>query len=151
MMSFQEQMQDNGCFGCGPDNPHGLRLKSHCDGEESVCVFHPEPHMSAGPPQFLNGGIIATLVHCHCVCTAVAMAYRVAGRPIGTGPVLWYVTGELNVSYSAPVPIDAPVHLHAQVSERTERKMVVLCEVSSGGSKCAQGRVVAVRVDGWMV
>ena len=145
-ISFQDQIQDNGCFGCGPHNEFGLRLKSYWDGEDSVCVFHPESHMTAGPPQFLNGGIIATLADCHGICTAVATAYRDAGRPIGTGEVLWYVTGNLNIRYTAPMPIDAPVVIRARVTEQTEKKMVVECAMSSNDIQCAVAQVVAIRV-----
>jgi hypothetical protein len=27
------------CYGCGPDNEHGLQIKSYWDGDESVAVF----------------------------------------------------------------------------------------------------------------
>jgi len=145
-LSFQDQINDNGCYGCGPHNRHGLQIKSYWDVDEAVCVYHPRPYMTAGPPQFLNGGIIATLVDCHGICTAIATAYRDEDRPIGTGDQLWYVTGNLNISYSAPVPIDVPVHLRARVKRRAKKKMIVECTVSSNDTPCAAGEVVAIRV-----
>ena len=105
--AFQDLIPDNGCYGCGPANPHGLRIKSVWEGEEAVCVYRPEPHQSAGPPQFLNGGIIATLIDCHSVCTAIAHAYRAEGRPIGSAPHIWCVTANLNVTYLRPTPLEA--------------------------------------------
>ena len=36
MSAFQDAMKDNFCWGCGADNPDGLQLKSHWDGDESV-------------------------------------------------------------------------------------------------------------------
>lgn len=79
-IAFQDQIPDNNCYGCGPGNREGLRIKSFWDGEAAVCTYRPEHHHSAGPPQFLNGGIIATLIDCHSVCTAIANAYRL-GKP----------------------------------------------------------------------
>ncbi len=145
-LSFQDQIRDNGCFGCGADNEHGLQIKSYWDGEDAVCVFHPKPHMAAGPPQFLNGGILATLADCHAICTALATAYRDEARPIGTGDTLWYVTGNLNIRYTAPVPIGAAVHLRARVTERAKKKMTVECSITSGDTPCAVAQVLAIRV-----
>ena len=77
---FQDLIQGNHCFGCGPHNPAGLQIKSTWSGEkESVCVFQPSAHHCAAPTKFLNGGIIATIIDCHSVCTAIAYAYRQAG------------------------------------------------------------------------
>ena len=108
----------NFCFGCGPTNRDGLRIKSFWDGEESVCTFHPSPAHSAGPKQFLNGGIIATLMDCHCLCTAIANTYRVEKREIGTEPLIWCVTASINVTYIRPTSIGRPVLLRARVEER---------------------------------
>lgn len=146
--AFQDRMRGNACFGCGPHNTAGLRIKSRWEsgGDAAVCVFHPEPHMTAGPPQFLNGGVIATIVDCHSICTAVADAYRREGRNIDEGELIWYVTGKLEVSYRKPVPIDQPVTLRAQVTQAAEKKSVVECEVLSRGTLCATAQLVAVRV-----
>jgi len=32
------------CFGCGPDNSEGLRIKSFWNGEECVCMWHSDSH-----------------------------------------------------------------------------------------------------------
>jgi acyl-coenzyme A thioesterase PaaI-like protein len=146
--SFQDKIPDNHCFGCGPLNEHGLRLESHWDGEESVARFEPRPEHSAGPPEILNGGIIATIIDCHGICTAIADAYRQSGREIGVGDPIWYVTGRLEVDYRAPTPIGAPVELRARVAERQGRKTRVNVRVSSGETICAQGSVLAIRVRG---
>lgn len=151
--AFQDRIPHNGCFGCGPENAGGLRLKSYWaeGGGEAVSQFLPQPHMSAGPPQYLNGGIIATIIDCHAVCTAIADAYRREGRAIGEGDVIWYVTGRLDVSYRQPVPIDEPVQLRAAVASTTATKSIVSCRLLSGGQLCATAEVVAVRVPpGWL-
>ena len=117
-VAFQKLMPGNGCFGCGPENPDGLRIesfwKSVAPDAEAVCTYVPHPHQSAGPPQWLNGGIVSVLIDCHSVCTAVADAYRREGRAMGEEPLIWYVTGRLSIDYLRPTPIDRPVDLTAR-------------------------------------
>jgi len=144
--AIQDLIPHNHCFGCGPLNPHGLGLESYPEGDGTVCIFRPSPHHMAGPTHVLNGGIIATVIDCHAVCTAIADAYRAAGREIGTAPLIWCVTASLKVEYLAPTPIDAPVEVRARVREAKGRKRVVECVLSSGGTVRARGEVVAVEV-----
>jgi acyl-coenzyme A thioesterase PaaI-like protein len=148
--AIQDRIPHNHCFGCGPLNARGLAIKSFPQGDETVCTFQPAPHHMAGPTHVLNGGIIATVVDCHAVCTAIADAYRAAGREIGTAPLIWCVTAALKIDYLAPTPIDAPVELRARVREAKGRKRIVECVVTSGGTVRARGEVVAVEVPaGW--
>ncbi len=50
MPAFQDLMPNNHCFGCGPTNDGGLRIKSYWDGpNESLCSFVPQAHQNAGP------------------------------------------------------------------------------------------------------
>lgn len=144
--AFQDQLTFNYCWGCGMMNPHGLHFKSFWDDGEAVCRWSPQPDHMAGPQHVLNGGIIATVMDCHCVCTAVAAAYRSAGRPIGSEPLIWYVTAVLEVSYSKPTPIDRPVEVRARITEATDRKTILACSLNSEGEERARGRLVAVRV-----
>jgi acyl-coenzyme A thioesterase PaaI-like protein len=145
-VAFQDMMSNNHCFGCGPHNDQGLQLKSHWEGDESVATWEPQPHHAAGPAHVLNGGIIATLIDCHGVCTGVAAAYAAEGRAMGSGPELSGATASLNVTYLRPTPLGAPVELRARVAERKGRKIVVACTLTSGGQECARGEVVVVLV-----
>ena len=144
--AFQDGMEHNLCFGCGPHNDLGLRIKSHWEGDVSVCVFEPQAHHMAGPRHILNGGIIATVIDCHSICTAIADAYRREGREIGSEPVIWYATGSLHVDYKHPAAIDKPVELRAIIAEVKPKKTVVHCKMFSEGDVCAFGEVVCVRV-----
>ncbi len=144
--AFQDQIPDNLCFGCGPGNEQGLRIKSFWDGEESVSTFRPQPFHTAGPKQFVNGGIIATVIDCHCLCTAMADAYQRENREIGSEPQIWYVTASLKVDYFCPVSIDLQVNLRAWIVEAGQKKTRLGCSLFSEGKKCAQGEVLAVRV-----
>ena len=144
--SIQEQMRENNCWGCGVHNPHGLGIRTHWDGEEGVCVWQPRPEFMGGPRNLLYGGTIASLIDCHCICTAIGTAYRVEGRPMSSDPMIWYATAALHVNFRKPVPIDQPLTLRARIAERTERKTIVNAVLTSGGIECADGHIVAVRV-----
>ena len=144
--AFQDLIPRNNCWGCGPNNQQGLRIKSYWDSDEAVCAWQPRPPFFAGPEHILNGGIIATLIDCHGVCTAIADLYRSEGRDIGSPPDVWCATAALNVTYLRPTPLDQPVTLRARVTDRGERKTAVVCSLYSDGQECARGEVVAVRV-----
>jgi len=148
-------MPFNHCWGCGADNPDGLRLKSTWSTEVpelALATFRPRGEHVAGPSHVLNGGIIATVLDCHGVCTAVADAYRRAGRDIGTGETIWFATGTLSVTYLKPAPIDAELELRARVDRVGERSTAAVCELVAGGDVRARASVTAVRVPpSWLV
>ena len=144
--AIQDCIPHNHCWGCGTLNPCGLLIKSYPDGDGTVCRFQPSPEHMAGPTHVVNGGIIAAVVDCHSVCTAIADLYRAAGRELGSEPLIWAVTASLRIDYLAPTPISAPMELHARVREAAGRKRVVECTVHSGGRPCARAEVVAVEV-----
>ena len=145
--SIQSRIPDNHCWGCGTLNPQGLHLASYWQGDGAVCTFQPAPHHAAGPPHILNGGIIAAVIDCHSVCTALADAYAADGRDIGTAPLLWNVTASMSLRYLAPTPIDVPVELHARVVATKGRKRTVACTLSSGGVERVTAELVAALVD----
>jgi acyl-coenzyme A thioesterase PaaI-like protein len=145
-LAIQDQIGDNLCYGCGPANPDGLQIKSYYSGSEATCTFRPRSEHAAGPPHVLNGGILATVIDCHGVCTAIAAAYEAESRPIGSDPPLWYVTGSLTVDYLLPTPIGEPLVLRARVRESQGRKCWVVVEARSGDRDVARATVLAVRV-----
>ena len=145
-LSIQQQIPDNHCFGCGTLNPDGLHIHSRWNSDESVCVWTPHAHHMAGPTHILNGGIIATVIDCHTVCTAIADAYRRDGRTVGEAPQLWYATGRIELRYLRPTPIAAPLTLQARIVETGERKTVLTCTLTSEDELRAEADVVAVRV-----
>jgi acyl-coenzyme A thioesterase PaaI-like protein len=148
-VAFQDRIRDNHCWGCGAANPVGLQLKSDWDdGADDVAIasWTPRPEFAAGPRHLVNGGIIATILDCHGVCTAMADAYRRDGREIGSDPDLWFATASMRVDYLRPTPIDAPLQLRATVVRRHERRTVVDCVLGAAGKERARAVVEAVRV-----
>lgn len=144
--AFQDYLFRNNCWGCGSSNEQGLRLKSYWSGEESLCSWVPSPHHMAGPTNILNGGIIATIIDCHSVCTAIAAAYREEGRALDTEPLIWYVTASLKVEYHKPASVDKTVDLRARILKTEGRKTLIGCLLFSNKIKCAEGETLAIRV-----
>ena len=145
-LAFQEQIPDNYCWGCGRANAGGLRIRSYWLEDEAVCTWKAEEYYASGPRHVLNGGIIATIIDCHCVCTAIAAAYRAERRAFGTEPRIWYATASLKLTYLRPTPISVPVVLRARIEDTNERKTMVRCSLFSGDERCVQAELLAVRV-----
>ena len=144
--AFQESYPEtlSHCYGCGRLNEHGLQIKSYWDGEETVCIFHTQPyHMAV--PGYVYGGLIASLIDCHCTGTAAAAAYRAEGRSMGTEPVLRFLTASLHVDYLRPTPLGVPLEVRGTIREIKSRKVVVSATVSAEGQACARGEVVAIK------
>ncbi|MGQ0536211.1 MAG: PaaI family thioesterase [Methanobacteriota archaeon] len=139
---LQDVDRENPCFGCGPENPLGLRIKSTPEGDGLVATWTPGPHHT-GPPGILGGGIQATLIDCHGIWTAAEWHARQ-----GVDPVPTYVTAEIHVKYRRPVPISGPVTLRSEVARADGRRVFVEIELSSHeGAVCTTAEVVAYRLD----
>jgi acyl-coenzyme A thioesterase PaaI-like protein len=130
------------CWGCGRNNQHGLQLKSYWEDDETVATWTPKEFHTAFPG-ILNGGIIATIIDCHCVGTANAAAHRQSGSMEHS----FHVTASLSVKFLRPTPLDRPVTLRARVKKTQGRQTIVTCTLFSDGIECATGKVVAVSVD----
>ena len=77
--SLQEKYApENSCWGCGPSNREGLRIRSFAKNGEVVAEWQPQPKYEAFPG-VLNGGIIGTLLDCHCNWTAAYHLMKRAG------------------------------------------------------------------------
>lgn len=145
--AFQDYYSDDfsHCYGCGRLNKEGLQIKSYWDGEESVARILPDDCHTAFPG-FVYGGLIASVIDCHCVGTAAAASCRAQGREMDTKPVLRFVTASLKVDYLAPTPIGVELEVRGKVIEIKEKKVVIEAKVLAGDIVCATGKVIAVRM-----
>lgn len=146
-IAFQDAYEEDHshCYGCGRLNPHGLKLKSFWDGNDTYSLFTPQPYHTA-TQKFVYGGLIASLIDCHCTATASAAAYRAEGRQIGTVPFLRYVTASLHVDYVRPTPIGVELEIRSTSIDVQPRKVVITTRVIAGPEICATGQVIAVKV-----
>ncbi|HEX8708270.1 MAG TPA: PaaI family thioesterase [Pyrinomonadaceae bacterium] len=141
--SLQEQYSPRGaCFGCGPANERGLRIRSFAQGTEVVCDWQPETYHEAYPGM-LNGGIIGTLLDCH---SNWAAAWHLMQRTGSQHPPCT-VTAAYAVRLLRPTPTGGVLKLAARVVESEDDRAVVEAELSAGGKVCAtcRGTFVAVR------
>jgi acyl-coenzyme A thioesterase PaaI-like protein len=106
--AFQERLKEYTlCFGCGPENPFGLKLKVAWDGEKATAEFVPTEYHT-GVPRVTHGGIVATLVD-EC------MSYAPFLMGMDT------VTGKLEVRFRNSLRPGEPVRITAWVSRRRSR------------------------------
>lgn len=131
------------CYGCGKNNANGHQLKSYWDGEETIAHFLPKPYHMA-TPDFVYGGLIASLIDCHGTASASAAASRAAGIELGAATNLRFVTGSLKVDYLAPTLLGVEIELRGVITEIKQRKVIVDISVLVAGKLCAKGCVVAV-------
>ena len=140
--SLQETYSPGGiCFGCGPANEKGLRIRSFADGDEYIAEWHAEPHHQAFPG-VLNGGIIGALLDCH---SNWAAAHHLMKRSGASSPPCT-VTAEFHVKLVRPTPTDVPITLKARVVDSVEDRATVEAELIAGGKVCDTCRGVFVAV-----
>ncbi len=125
----------NHCFGCGLENPSGLRLRFFTADDGSI-VCHPRlARRFAGPPGHAHGGIIATLLD-----EAMSKANRARG--------IVAMTRQLSVEYLRPVPLGARLTLTARhVTAHGRRHHCDAQLTDAAGQLLATATAVFVTVD----
>ncbi|MEP6956835.1 MAG: PaaI family thioesterase [Chthoniobacterales bacterium] len=141
--SLQEQYApNNACFGCGPANADGVHVRSFARGEEVIAEWIPQKKYEAFPG-VLNGGIIGTLLDCHCNWAAAWYLMQRAGddHPPCT------VTADYAIKLLRPTPTDGPVMLSARMIEATADRATIEGTLTARGKACAtcRGTFVAVK------
>jgi uncharacterized protein (TIGR00369 family) len=86
-------LRKNFCFGCGKDNPDGMRLRFHHDQESNQFIAHFRLGKKfTGPPRHAHGGVIAAVLD---------EAMSKPSKPLG----IMAPTIQLTVTYLRPVPL----------------------------------------------
>jgi len=128
----------NRCFGCGVANSLGLHLEfgmvpGVSDG--SVASNAQISDQYEGPPGYLHGGIIATLLD-----EAMSKANRARG--------VVAMTRQMQVEYLRPVPSGAPIRIEALVTRSEGRKHWSSAQILSTDGQIlatATGLFIAIR------
>ncbi len=140
--SLQEKYAPNNvCWGCGPANPDGLHIRSFLRNGEVVAEWRPQKKYEAFDG-VLNGGVIGTLLDCHCNWAA---AYHLMKRANEDRPPCT-VTAEYSIKLLRPTPTNDPVFLSARVVDLTDDRATVEGTLSAGGKVCAICRGIFVAV-----
>lgn len=142
-LSLQEKYSPaSTCFGCGPKNSLGLKIRSFAQGDEVIADFKPADHHQAFPG-VVNGGIIGAILDCHSNWTAAYALMKKAGlnQPQCT------VTADYSVRLMRPTPADAVLHLSARAVEVGEDRATIEATLTANGKICAtcKGTFVAVK------
>lgn len=133
---------DGVCFGCGPKNEKGLRIRSFWEGDEFVLRFKPEPHHQAFKGT-VNGGIIGALFDCHeNWCAATALYNK---NPEEDFPST--VTSEFSVKLYRPTPFGVELLIKAKPTKFDGKSVTVYAEMFANEKKTASctGVFVAVK------
>ena len=133
------------CFGCGRNNPKGLQIKTYCEGDNCFCTFKAQPHQIAYP-EIGCGGIISTVLDCHCINSAMHAAYKAENREVGSKPDLIYATKSMKVNFLKPAPINEIWVFKAKIINFSVRKITVECRVYAKDIEFANGTVIAAKI-----
>lgn len=122
------------CFGCGGDQPHGLRLETRAGEGVSVTAEFTVHPSHQGAPGLAHGGVLA------------------AALDETLGSLSWLlrtiaVTGRLETDFLRPVPVDTRLFLTAEVVAVAGRKIYARGTGRIGGPDGP----VAVRADALFV
>ena len=95
------------CFGCGKDNPIGLKLRFDWDGKTAKTEFTPS-ELYQGWTGIMHGGVIACLLD-------EAMSYATVFEKIDT------VTAKMQVRIKRPIKIGEPLSITGSITKKTRR------------------------------
>ncbi|MFA6402121.1 MAG: PaaI family thioesterase [Salinivirgaceae bacterium] len=133
------------CYGCGRLNKEGHQIKTHWDGNETVSFYTPKKHHTA-MEGFVYGGLLASLIDCHGTGSAALAYAKEQGIELTEFNAPRFVTGNLQVSYKKPTPIDGALELRGIIKEIKGRKVVTEIRLITGGEVCVTGEVLAILI-----
>jgi uncharacterized protein (TIGR00369 family) len=126
----------NFCFGCGPDNPDGMKLEFFFDepAHQVICHFTLDRRYQ-GPPMHAHGGIIATILD-----EAMGKVNKLR-NVIG-------LTKHMEVQYLKPVPLGKPLTVTAREQKISGREHTNAADITNAkGEVLARGTATFVLID----
>ena len=141
-LSIQEMHAPSSiCFGCGPANQDGLRIKSFRSDEGLEMEFEPlEEHQAF--PGMVNGGIIGTLLDCHGNWTAAMALMDKSGE---TEPPCT-VTASYSIKLIRPTPYGPTLRVTGEVTSIEDDRANVRMSLLAEDKVCATGEGLFVAV-----
>lgn len=103
------------CYGCGPDHPAGLHLAAYAQETMSITAQFTVTDLHQGAPGLAHGGLLSC-------------AFDEA-----LGKLMWLVrepavTGKLEISFLAPVPVGSTLLINAEITGQEGRKIYTRAE-----------------------
>jgi acyl-coenzyme A thioesterase PaaI-like protein len=128
----------NQCFGCGPGNRYGLRLRFTADEETRTVACRVRlPRRFEGPPGHAHGGIVATILD-----EAMGKVNKLYG--------LIALTRRMEIDYLRPVPLRVPLLISGRAAEVASdgRKHFRVAEIrSEAGELLATSTGLFIEID----
>ena len=112
----EEQIHVPYCFGCSPDNPHGLQIDFTIKDNIVIGEFTSQTH-HMGPPDAVHGGIIATLLD---------ESISFFGRGVLKEDVR---TMRVEITFRNQAPIGERMWVEARLQEEKSRKLIITAQV----------------------
>jgi len=137
MFEGKETMEDNvwqplapvdrECFGCGPENPHGLKMRFETNGTMLKSTVKMEQRFR-GWSNLIHGGILSTMLDEMMGWTVIVLTGR------------FMLTRTMQVAFKRPVYIGALLTVTGLIKERiSERRVLVKAEIrDEEGRVCAE-------------
>ena len=115
-LSLERSPDYQGCFGCGSDNPFGLKLVFKWDGQMARADFIPEKNYQ-GWPGLVHGGIIACLLD-EGMSYAALFAQGLC------------VTARMQISLKRPAMVGEPLVITSSIKRKTRKVVETSASVS---------------------
>ncbi len=109
----EELLRPNHCFGCGPDNPDGLRIRIYRDGDRTdrlVGTFEPQASR-IGFPGIVHGGAQFTVLDCMAAWILLELRKRSGAIPL---------TKIASMRFHRPATVGDTFQLSAEVSREPQ-------------------------------
>lgn len=124
-----------GCYGCGPDNPHGIGLVVHAgEQDNAVTASHVFDHRFRGAVGVAHGGATAAMFDDLFGFVLVRILVPA-------------VTRDLTIHYRRPVRLDEPCSVEAHVARRHGRELHMVATLEQRDRVAAEADAVFVEVD----
>jgi acyl-coenzyme A thioesterase PaaI-like protein len=123
-VTLNADLDEGYCFGCGRNNPIGLKLRFTRDGDSVRTEFTPD-RAHQGWPGLLHGGILGTLLD-----EAMSNAAYATGSTC--------LTASITIRLRQPVRVEVPLLITARVTRHRKRLIETAGEI-----RLKDGTVVA--------
>ena len=125
-LSLERSPDYQSCFGCGKDNPYGLKLAFNWDGKSGRAEFVPRD-VYQGWPGMVHGGIVACLLD-------EGMGYA-ASSEVGL-----CVTAKMQIELKKPALVGKRLIISSSVKRKSRRLVYTTATISlEDGTLVAQG------------
>ncbi len=122
-------LNENNCFGCSADNPHGLQMKFLSNGQCLLSKITVPEHL-CGWSRLVHGGVIATLLDEIMSWTAIFMLKKII------------LTKSMNIDFLKPAFINNKLTVEGKVIEQKSKREAVISGFlyNEQGKMCAKSQ-----------